>query len=514
MSPVHDHVGHEHDAGLEPGSDGTGWRSPPPRVRLGAVTPTQLRRRVAVAFVLAVGVATGVLAVGSYVVVRNARFHDSASRSVQQTLVNLRYAITRPNAQALLGGLRSRGQSSPAVVLTRGVPPQTSGGVGVGQIPVELRRLVDRGRLARERAVVAGRHYVVVGGALPETREQYYFFYDEQQVWNDLAVLRDVLAVGWLALVVLAALGGTLFARRTLAPVAQASDAARSLAEGLLDTRLPVASDDEFGAWAEAFNDMAAALEAKIGALAEAQARERRFTANVAHDLRSPLTALIGEARQLEMQARDLPPRFRQLTGMLVADVDRLCRLTEDLLEISRLDSGQEPPEVEPVDAGVLVKGVLQSHGCSDTVALEAQHVVIATDRRRLERIVANLVDNAVTHAGVGIRVRVAREDDHAVIAVADEGPGIPATALPRVFDRQFKADRSRSGRGSGLGLAIARENARLLGGDITVSSTRGAGAVFTLRLPVVATPPDGDLSGADSADDGAEIQSDRGERP
>jgi signal transduction histidine kinase len=91
---------------------------------------------------------------------------------------------------------------------------------------------------------------------------------------------------------------------------------------------------------------------------------------------------------------------------MLVVDVDRLCRLTEDLLEISRLDSGQEPPEFEPVDAVALTRGVLRSHGCSDTVALEAQPVVLSTDPRRLERIVANLVDNAVTHARVGMRVR------------------------------------------------------------------------------------------------------------
>ena len=164
---------------------------------------------------------------------------------------------------------------------------------------------------------------------------------------------------------------------------------------------------------------------------------------------------------------------------------------------------------METVDAGILVKGVLQSHGCSDTVALEAQHVVLATDRRRLERIVANLIDNAVTHAGVGMHVRVVREHDHAVIAVADAGPGIPAAALPRVFDRQFKADRSRSGRGSGLGLAIARENARLLGGDITASSTPGAGSVFTLRLPVAASVPDSDRSVA-GVPDGDDIRSDR----
>jgi two-component system sensor histidine kinase MtrB len=473
-----------------------------------------LRRRVAVAFVLAVGVATGVLALGSYVVVRTARLDDSANRSVHQTVVNLRYATTQPNLQALFEGLRARGQSSAVVVLRRGVPPQMSVASGAAQIPAELRRLVGQGRLARERVIVAGRHYVVVGGARPETREQYYFFYDEQQVWHDLAVLRNVLALGWLALVVLAGLGGTLFARRTLAPVAQASNAARSLAEGLLDTRLPVASDDEFGAWAAAFNDMAAALEAKIGALAEAQERERRFTANVAHDLRSPLTALIGEARQLAKQAEDLPLEFQRLTGMLVADVDRLCRLTEDLLEISRLDSGQEPPEAEPVDAAALVKGVLQSHGRSDTVALDAHHVVVTTDARRLGRIVANLIENAVTHAGVGIRVRVARDQDHAVIAVADDGPGISADTLPHIFDRQFKADFSRSGQGSGLGLAIARENARLLGGDITATSTPGAGAVFTLRLPVAESLPNRDHAVAGAADDEGEIQSDQKGRP
>jgi two-component system sensor histidine kinase MtrB len=436
-----------------------------------------LRRRVAVAFVLAVGVATGVLAVGSYVVVRNARLDDSANRSVRQTVVNLRYANTQPDARAFLVGLPARGQSSAVVVLPRGARPQTSGGIGPAQVPSGLRRLVGQGRLARERVIVAGRHYLVVGGALPETQAQYYFFYDEQQVWNDLAVLRNVLALGWLVLVVLAGLGGTLFARRTLAPVAAASNAARSLAEGLLETRLPVASDDEFGAWASAFNDMAGALEARMDDLAEAREREQRFTANVAHDLRSPLTALIGEARQLAKQAQDLPPEFQRLTEMLVSDVDRLCRLTEDLLEISRLDSRQEPPELEPVDVAALVKGVLRSHSCSDTVELDAHDVVLMTDPRRLERIVANLIENAVTHAGVGMHVTVTRQHDQAVIDVADAGPGIPATALPHIFDRQFKADRSRSRRGSGLGLAIARENARLLGGDITATSTPGTGS-------------------------------------
>jgi two-component system sensor histidine kinase MtrB len=475
-------------------------------VSAGAVAPTRLRRRVAIAFVLAVGVATGVLAVGSYVVVRNALLDDSANRFVRQTVVNLQLAKTQPDARAFFHGLPARGQASSVVVLPSGGRARTSGSIDPTQIPSGLRRLVGEGRLARERVVLSGRHYLVVGGALTETNAQYYFFYDEQQVWNDLDVLRNVLAFGWVVLVVLAGFGGTMFARRTLAPLAEAGDAARSLAEGLLDTRLPVASDDEFGAWAAAFNDMAAALEARMTDLSEARERERRFTANVAHDLRSPLTALIGEARQMAKRAQGLPPEFRRLTEMLVADVDRLCRLTEDLLEISRLDSGQEPPEIEPVDVAALVRGVLRSHSCSDIVELDADDVTVMTDPRRLERIVANLVENALTHAGVGMHVSVSLQGDQAVIDVADAGPGIPAAALPHIFDRQFKADRSRSRRGSGLGLAIARENARLLGGDITATSTPGAGSNFTLRLPVAGSFPDGASSEPEAAEHVAEI--------
>src|SRR5262249_5561361 len=161
--------------------------------------------------------------------------------------------------------------------------------------------------------------------------------------------------------------------------------------------------------WAAAFNDMASALEAKVTALAEARERERRFTANVAHDLRSPLTALIGEARQLTKRAKALPPDVRHLADMLVADINRLCRLAENLLEIARLDAGIEPPEEEPVDIVALVTGVLQSTGRLESVQLVAEPIMLTTDPRRLERIVANLVDNAFTHgAGAAVRVHVA----------------------------------------------------------------------------------------------------------
>lgn len=470
------------------------------------IAPARLRRRLAVAFVLVGGVSTGALAIGSYVAVRDARLDDSASRAVDQSAFNLRFATTEQSPRALLAAYATRGEFCTLILPADG-PPVRSGlsCPGPPQVPADLRRLVESGQLARERVVVAGRHEVVVGGRVPGRADAVYFFYDEQQVWDDLAELRTVLAGGWAALTLLAGLVGMLLARRTLAPVAQASGAARALAEGLLDTRLPVSGRDEFAAWAVSFNEMADALAQKIAALSEAQARERRFTANVAHELRTPLTALVAEADLLVDQAGTLPPEARRLAELLAADVARLRRLTEELLEISRLDAGSEATATELVNAAAVVDATLAAHGWREQVALDAQEAVLETDRRRLERIVANLVGNAVEHAGTGIRVRVAREAEAVVVEVGDDGPGISADALPHVFDRFFKADRSRAGGGSGLGLAIARENAALLGGSLTAASVPGAGATFTLRLPVAKPLHPGEPGVAHAADDGGE---------
>src|SRR5206468_1201339 len=141
-------------------------------------------------------------------------------------------------------------------------------------------------------------------------------------------------------LVLLAALAGVVLARSALRPVARASEAAHSLAEGLLETRLPVEGTDEFGAWAQSFNEMAAALEAKIAELQAAQARERRFTADVAHELRTPVTALMGEAALLREHLAQMPPESRRPAELLIGDVARLRRLVEDLMEVSRFDAG------------------------------------------------------------------------------------------------------------------------------------------------------------------------------
>jgi two-component system sensor histidine kinase MtrB len=451
----------------------------------------RLRRRLTVAFMLVAGLSAAVLAVSSYLIVRETRLSDSLDRALEQSRFNLVLAgeTLDPNPTAaetsdLLDAYERRGAFE-TVGRTDGETFSSSLSLGAEQIPAGLQRLVADGRLAYERKEIGGVRYLIVGGRVPSSETELYFFFDEDDLWDDLAQLRTTLLVVLGVLVVLGGLVGFFLARGLLRPVARASAAAHSLAEGLLDTRLPVESRDEFGAWAASFNEMADALEAKINALSEAQARERRFTSDVSHELRTPLTALVAEASLLAEHLDRIPEEARRPAELLVDDVARLRDLVEDLMEISRLDAGEARVRQEPVDVGSLVRTAVHSRRWDDRVSIEPEDVVVSTDPRRLERIVANLVGNALEHSGRDVSVRVGRDGVAAFVEVSDRGPGIPPDRLPHVFDRFYKADSSRAGPGSGLGLAIALENARLLGGDLEVWSEVGRGTRFTLRLPV-----------------------------
>jgi two-component system sensor histidine kinase MtrB len=358
---------------------------------------------------------------------------------------------------------------------------------------------VAAGQLAFERS--PGRsHLLVVGGRIPGSAAELYVVTGEGRLYADLSQLRTALLAGWAVVLLFAAGVGHMLARRALEPVARASRAARAVAEGLLATRLPVHSRDEFGAWAESFNEMAAALEAKIGDLSRAQARERRFTADVAHELRTPVTALVAEASLLREHLDRLPSDARRPAELLLADVVRLRRLVEDLIEISRLDARKVSLFRRPVDLTALLDTIVRARGWDGQVAVRGDTVTLHTDPRRLERVLANLLANAVTHGASGVTASVRRTADGVTVTVADRGPGIPPEHLPHLFERFYKADPSRTGAGSGLGLAIAYENARLLGGRLWVDSTPGAGTRFHLDLPAEAAPLT--LPGSDPAPD------------
>jgi signal transduction histidine kinase len=450
----------------------------------GRVSPGGLRRRLTIAFTLAVGASAAVLAAGAYVVVRHNLMGDSVDTAVSQARRNLPIApgyLRSGGPDTLLAAYQRRGDFE-TVGIYHGLPFNSVFALGVRQVPTGLRQLVRDGELGYARQTVAGTHYLVVGGPAGRDAELYYFF-SEQDLRHELAQLRNILLVGVGILMLLAAFVGAVLARSTLRPVARASDAARSLAEGLLETRLPVEGRDEFGVWAQSFNEMAAALEGKISALSAAQARERRFTADVAHELRTPLTALVGEASLLAEHLEGMPTESRRPAELLIADVGRLRRLVENLMAISRFDAGRESIQAETVDLAALVGAAVRARGWDGRVNLDAEDVVITSDPRRLEGIVANLVGNALEHGGDGVAVRVGRDGSGPFVEVADQGPGIAPEHLPHLFERFYKADPARSSGGTGLGLAIAQENARLLGGWIEVWSAPGQGSRFTLRI-------------------------------
>jgi signal transduction histidine kinase len=460
------------------------------------IQPGRLRRRLTLAFALTAGIAAAALAAGAFFLVREARLTDAQDRALEQSRFNLvlgAEVLPADGPEALLEAYERRG-SFETVLLVDGTSHPSSLSLGEAQIPTDLQTLVAEGQLAYERTEVADTRYLVTGGQIPGSEEdEAYFFFSEEELWDDIAQLRTILLAGLGIVVLVAGLAGALLARRILAPVGRASTAAHSLAEGLLDTRLPVESSDEFGLWAASFNEMADALEAKITALSAAEARERRFTADVAHELRTPLTAIVNEASLLADHIAQMPPEARRPAELLVEDVKRLRDLVEDLMEISRLDAGTQPVRTEPVDLAALVATAVRAHGWTDRVRFEGGEVVFETDPRRVERIVANLIVNALEHGGSDATVRVGADELSAYVEVSDRGPGISPEDVPHLFERFYKADTARAGHGTGLGLSLALENARLLGGDIDVRSEPGAGASFTLRLPVAKPLPGGE---------------------
>jgi two-component system sensor histidine kinase MtrB len=356
----------------------------------------------------------------------------------------------------------------------------------------ELRDLVVSGRFGYQFLTVGDEPRLIVGARRPPAGPDFYFVFSAATVDDALAELRRVLIAAGAGVAVLGVLVAGLITRHVLRPIRSASTAAGAMAAGDLTVRIPEESSDELGRWAASFNQMAASLQGRVGELQEARAREQRFVADVSHELRTPLTALVAEAEMLSAHLDDLPGPVRRVGELLSDDVERLRRLVQDLLEISRLEASPAAAEPSDVDVAPFLAAVIADRLPAATLRCDVGGPV-RTDRVALERIVGNLLDNAARHApGADVLVRAFREDGVLAIDVADTGPGVPAAALPLLFDRFYSADASRHG-GSGLGLAIARHHATRLGGGLSVRPNEPSGLVFELRVPVTESLPGGD---------------------
>jgi signal transduction histidine kinase len=373
------------------------------------------------------------------------------------------------------------------------------------RLPLDLRARVATGELAYAWTSVGGSPSLVVGGRLVPSGPDFYFVHDASALESTLAQLRLALGGGALALVLIALLAARSIARGVLSPVEAAGRAAERIERGDLSARVPITSRDEFGVWAERFNRMAGTLEETIGRLEAAQAQNRRFVADVAHELRTPLAALVAEASILREHLDALPTDSRRAGELLVGDVARMRSLVDDLMELSRFDASAERVTLEPVDLGRLVAAVAQARLPEARLRLPDPPIVVESESRRLERIVGNLLDNAREHApGTPVDVDVAIDGGDALIAVADGGPGVPADRLGRIFERFYKTNPSRHDGSSGLGLAIAAEHAALLGGGLSAANRSEGGLRIELRLPVTEPLLGSDQTAISRTDDDA----------
>ncbi len=306
-----------------------------------------------------------------------------------------------------------------------------------------------------------------------------------EPVDDALARLLTGIFLGAPLLVGIAGLGGYLLAARALAPIDQLTRTARRISAEDLSARLDLpATNDEVGRLAATFDHM-------IRRLDEAFQRERQFTSDASHELRTPLAAMqaiIGVTRQ----ERRAPQDYEQALDDLGEETDRLQTLTENLLDLARNDNA-EPLALEVIELSTLLRDLIDSlrplaeaKGLALGIRIP-EGVTIQGDRDRLIRMFANLLDNAIKYTAQG-RITVALHPaagQYVTVSVADTGPGIPPEDLPRVFERFYRVEKARTAAGAGLGLAIAAQIARAHGGEIAVSSEPGAGATFTVRLPV-----------------------------
>jgi heavy metal sensor kinase len=324
---------------------------------------------------------------------------------------------------------------------------------------------------------------VIYGSIGPGAVMQIGMSLEEQE--HFLAIFRTTLTVTLAVLMAAAVLIGSFLARRALQGVEEITRTASAIAAGALDRRVNVtARGDEIERLATAFNAMLDRIRALITGM-------REVTDNIAHDLRSPVTRIRGVA-EMTLSSHATADEYSAMAANTIEECDRLLEMINTMLDITETEAGAAELRREDVDLAELAQDacelfspLAEDKGIAVVPETEPD-VVVAGDRQRLQRMAANLLDNAIKYTPSGGRVTVSVRGaaETVILAVSDTGIGISEQDLPRIFERFYRGDRSRSRAGSGLGLSLARAIALAHGGMITVSSSHGKGSTFTVALP------------------------------
>ncbi|RMI31550.1 MtrAB system histidine kinase MtrB, partial [Streptomyces triticirhizae] len=369
----------------------------------------------------------------------------------------------------------------------------------------EMREAVDRhsathrqyGTVVRENGETEAA--LIIGKRLPDNegnQYQLYYLFPFTQEEKSLSLVTGTLATAGLFLVALLGAIAWLVVRQVVTPVRMAARIAERLAAGRLQERMKVSGEDDIARLGESFNKMARNLQTQIQQLEELSRMQRRFVSDVSHELRTPLTTVRMAADLIHEARGDFEPATARSAELLLSQLDRFESLLADLLEISRFDAGAAHLEAEPTDLRDVVHRVVEGaeplaerKGGRLVVRGDGTPVVAEVDPRRIERVLRNLVVNAIEHGegrDVVVRLAAGRDGQAVAIAVRDYGIGLRPGEAERVFNRFWRADpaRARTTGGTGLGLSIAMEDARLHGGLLEAWGEPGGGAQFRLTLP------------------------------
>jgi two-component system sensor histidine kinase MtrB len=391
------------------------------------------------------------------------------------------------------------------------VPIRTSITLSSGVVPATLRRAVASrdgtfARYSSESITISSEtsRILVVGGRLkaPGTGNRYAFYYLFSLAQQDrvVSLVRQAGFLGALTSVFMMSAISFIVSRQVLRPVQAARRIAEQYAQGDLSVRMPDRGDDDIGRLNKSFNVMATNLEGQITRLEQLAVLQQRFVSDVSHELRTPLTT-VQMAGGLLYEARDrFDPAAARSVELLKTELDRFEDLLVDLLDLSRFDAGAARLEVEPVDlvevasefaADVALANVEVSIIGADKPA------VVQADRRRIDRILRNLVTNAAKYSQTSrVEFEIDQLDDRVSLVFRDFWIGLSPHDAAHIFDRFWRADQARTEGGTGLGLAISREDALLHGGSLRVYSRAGEGTEFVLTLPrrPFAVPDEGDF--------------------
>ncbi|WP_435862955.1 MtrAB system histidine kinase MtrB [Streptomyces phaeochromogenes] len=421
---------------------------------------------------------------------------------------------------ALVESLSSGGQGAFSVVTlstasadndSRGLGPRASGFVDWSlSVPEDLRDRVDEGAGAAQSYTrvfytngQASQPALIIGTQLNDPKNtpyQLYYLFPLTQEEKSLSLVKGTLATAGLFVVVLLGAIAWLVVRQVVTPVRMAAGIAERLSAGRLQERMKVTGEDDIARLGEAFNKMAQNLQLKIQQLEDLSRMQRRFVSDVSHELRTPLTTVRMAADVIHDARVDFDPMTARSAELLADQLDRFETLLADLLEISRFDAGAAALEAEPIDLREVVRRVVSGaepladrKGTHIQVVGDQQPVVAEADARRVERVLRNLVVNAVEHGeGKDVVVKLAAAGGAVAVAVRDYGVGLKPGEATRVFSRFWRADpaRARTTGGTGLGLSIALEDARLHGGWLQAWGEPGGGSQFRLTLPRTADEP------------------------